>query len=97
MRWRSKGGLWPLHYGINSSSRLSRCFFAESEYDIVLCNNRLRLEDNVAESDRIWDAGKQLGLRCSREEVDVVVELGCMDARDKEVKKLSKEGSCHAV
>jgi len=68
VRWRSKGGLGPLHYGVNSSSRLSRCSFAESESDIELCNNRLRIEDTVDEPIQIWDAGKRLGLRCSGEE-----------------------------
>jgi len=97
LRWRSKGGLGPLHYGINSSSRLSRCSLAESESDIIHCNNRLRFKDNVVESVRIWDAGKQLDVRCSGEEVDVVVELEGMEERDKEGKKLSEEGSRHAV
>ena len=82
LRWRNKGGLRPLHYGINSSSRLSHCSFAESVSDIEHCNNRLRLEDYVAESARIWDARKELGVRCSGEEVDVVVELECMEVRE---------------
>ena len=93
LRWRSKGGLGPLHYGINYSSRLSRCSFAESESDIEHCNNRLRVEDNVDELVRIWDASKHLGLRCSGEEVNVVVELECMEVRDKEVRKCAEEGT----
>ena len=95
LRWRSKGGLGPLHYGINSSSRLSHCSFVESDSDIEHCNNRLRVEDNVVESARIWEAGKHLGLRCSGEEVDLVVELKCMEVRDKEVKKCAEEGTSH--
>ena len=83
----------PLHYGVNSSSRLSRCSFAESESDIELCNNRLRIEDTVDEPVQIWDAGKRLGLRCSGEEVNVVVELECMEVRDKEVRKCAEEGT----
>ena len=93
LRWRTKGGLGPLHYGINSSSRLSRCSFAESVSDIEHCNNRLRLEEKVAESALIWDAGKHLGVKCSGEEVDVVVELECMEVRDKDVKKRAEEGT----
>ena len=78
LRWGSKGGLGPLHYGVNSSSRLSRCSFAESDHDIEHCNNKLRVEDCVAKSERIWDAGKHLGVRCSGEEVNIVVELKSM-------------------
>ena len=51
----------------------------------------------MAESTRIWDAGKHLGLRCSGEEVDVVVELECMEVRDKEVKKRVEKGTSHVV
>ena len=96
LRWRSKGGLGPLHYGVNSSSRLSRGSFAESDNDIEHCNNKLRVEDCVAESERIWDAGKHLGVRCSGEEVNIVVELESMEERDKEVKKNVEEGTSHA-
>ena len=97
LRWRSKGGLGPLHYGINSPSMLNRCSFADSESDIIHCNNQLKQEINEVESVRIWEAGRQLGVRCSDEEVDIVVELEGMEERDKAVKKLFEEGSCHAV
>ena len=46
---------------------------------------------------RIWEAGKQLGVRCSGEEVDIIVELEGMEERDKVVKNSSEEGFCHAV
>jgi len=53
------------------------------------------VEDCVAESERIWDAGKHLGVRCSGEEVNIVVELKSMEERDKEVKKNAEEGTSH--
>ena len=52
-KWRSKGGIGTLHHGATSSSRLSKCSFAESVNDIVLCNNRLKSEDDTAEFVRI--------------------------------------------
>ena len=51
----------------------------------------------MAESARIWDAGKHLGLKYSGEEVDVVVELECTEVRSKEVKKRAEEGTSHVV
>jgi len=60
-RWRSKGGLWSFHYGISSSFMLSLCSNAESDSDIIKCNNRLRFGENVAESIRLWDLDNNWG------------------------------------
>jgi len=89
-KWRSNGGVGSLHQGLNSSSRLSHCSFAESNNDINLCNNRLKLEDNAAESARIWDLGKNLGLQCSGVVGNVVGKLDHMEVRDNDVKKGSR-------
>ncbi|KAK7377255.1 hypothetical protein VNO80_02677 [Phaseolus coccineus] len=56
-RWSSNGGLGSIHYGTNSSSRLSCSSNAESDNDIIQCNNRLKLEEYIAESARIWELG----------------------------------------
>ena len=40
--------------------------------------------------------GKHLGVRCSGEEVNIVVQLESMEERDKEVKKNAEEGTSHA-
>ncbi|KAK7357445.1 hypothetical protein VNO80_16731 [Phaseolus coccineus] len=71
-RWRSNGGLGSIHYGTNSDSRLSRLSQVESDNDIIHCNNRLKLEEYFAESARIWDLGKHLGMKCSGDEEDVI-------------------------
>jgi len=42
-KWRTNGGIGSLH-GVSSSSRLSRCSFAESTNDINQCNSRIKLE-----------------------------------------------------
>ncbi|KAK7382522.1 hypothetical protein VNO80_01384 [Phaseolus coccineus] len=67
-RRRSKGGLGSIHYGANSESRLSFCSNAESDCDIIKCNNRIRLEERVDESARLWDLAKQLGMKCLGDE-----------------------------
>ena len=63
-KWRSNGGIGALHLGATSPSRLSRCSVAESVNDIIHCNNRLKIEENEADSVRIWDLGHNLGLQC---------------------------------
>ena len=88
-KWRSKGGIGTLHHGATSSSRLSKCSFAESVNDIILCNNRLKFEDDTTESVRIWEFGQNLGMQCLGDEGSVAGELGRMEARDNEVNKVS--------
>jgi len=48
-KWRSNGGVGSLHQGVNSSSMLSHCSFAESSTNINLCNNQLKNEEKVVE------------------------------------------------
>ena len=91
-KWRSKGGVGNLHHGVTSSSRLSKCSFAESVNDIVQCNNHLKLEDDTAESVRIWEFGQNLGMECLGDEGSVAGELGRMEIRDNEVNKVSWGG-----
>ncbi|KAK7364586.1 hypothetical protein VNO80_13323 [Phaseolus coccineus] len=52
-RWRSNGGLGSLHCGISSPSRLSLCFKADFDNDIIHCNSWLRNEESIVESTRI--------------------------------------------
>ncbi|KAK7356165.1 hypothetical protein VNO80_15431 [Phaseolus coccineus] len=74
-RWRSNGGLGSIHYGTNSESRLSRLSQVEFDNDIIQCTNRLKLEEYLAESARIWELGKHLGMKCSGDEEDVIKVL----------------------
>ncbi|KAK7364018.1 hypothetical protein VNO80_12340 [Phaseolus coccineus] len=67
-RQRQFGG-----YVISRSwERLSRLSQVESDNDIIQCNNRLKLEEYLAESARIWELGKHLGMKCSGDEEDVI-------------------------
>ena len=63
---------------------------AESVNNIIQCNNRLKIEDNDVESVRIWDLGHNLGLQCPGDEESIVRELDRLEARDNEVKKVSR-------
>ena len=90
-KWRTNGGIGSLH-GVSSSSRLSRCSFAESINDINLCNSRIKSKEQAAESVRIWDLGQNLGLQCSGDAEGVVGELGRLEVRDNEVNNKSKGG-----
>jgi len=92
-KWRFKGGLGNVHYGVRSSSRLSRCSNVEFDSDIVKCNNRLRVEQNDIEYVRLWGLGTQLGLKCSEDEEVVIRELEGLEVRDNEVRKLFEEGA----
>ncbi|KAK7356300.1 hypothetical protein VNO80_15569 [Phaseolus coccineus] len=82
-RWRSKGGQGSLHYGNSSSSRFSILSNAESASDIIHCNNRLRNEEFVDESVRIWEVGKQLGMECLGDEGMVTSQLKACNLNDK--------------
>ncbi|KAK7372792.1 hypothetical protein VNO80_06180 [Phaseolus coccineus] len=96
-RWRSNGGLGPIQYGTNSESRLSFCSNAESDCDIIKCNNRIRLEEMVDESARLWDLAKQLGMKCLGDEAEVVSEMERLEERDNEVKKMFEEGTTNGA
>jgi len=91
-KWRSNGGIGALHLGATSPSKLSHCSVAESVNDIIHCN-RLEIEENEAESVKIWDLGHNLGLQCPGDEESIVRELDRLEARDNEVQKVSWEGS----
>ncbi|KAK7382043.1 hypothetical protein VNO80_00697 [Phaseolus coccineus] len=84
-RWRSKGGQGSLHYGNNSSSKFSILSNVESASDIMHCNNRLRNEEFVDESVRIWEVGQKLGMECLGDEGMVISQLKGMEVRDTEV------------
>jgi len=60
--------------------------------DIRICNSRLCDPVNVEEPDRLWVAGKQVGLFCRGEEKEVVMEYGRIEACDSEVMMESKLG-----
>ena len=92
-KWRSKGGIGALHHGASSSSRLSCCSFGESVNDIFQCNNRLKIEENDAESVRIWNLSHNLGLQCPGDEGSLVRELDRLEVRDNEIKKVSRVGN----
>ena len=96
-KWRSNGGVGSLHHGVNSSSRLSHYSFAESITDIHHCNNRLKLEINDAESVRIWELGRNLGMQCSGDDGSLVGELDRLEVRDKDDKKVSQVGSVNEL
>jgi len=92
-KWRSNGGVGSLHHGVNSSSRLSHYSVAESSTDIHHCNDRFKLEIKDAESVRIWELGRNLGMECSGGEGNLVGELDRLEVRDKEDKEVSRVGS----
>ncbi|KAK7382270.1 hypothetical protein VNO80_01082 [Phaseolus coccineus] len=95
-RWRSNGGLGSIHYGTNSDSMLSQLSHVESDNDIIQCNNRLKLEEYFAESARIRELGKHLGMKCSRDEEDVIRVLDDWEVRDNEILS-SEEGVKNGV
>ncbi|KAK8466691.1 hypothetical protein PHAVU_008G145700 [Phaseolus vulgaris] len=92
-KWRSNGGVGTLHHGVNPVSRLSHCSLAESSTDIHHCNDRLKLDVKDAESVRIWELGRNLGLECSGGEGNLVEELDRLEERDKDDKEVSWVGS----
>ena len=92
-KWRSNGGVGTLHHGVNPVSRLSHCSLAESSTDIHHCNDRLKLDLKDAESMRIWELGRNLGLECPGGEGNLVEELDRLEERDKDDKEVSWVGS----
>ena len=92
-KWRSNGGVGSPHHGANSSSKLSLCSFAESSTDIHHCNDRFKLDTKDAESVRIWELGRNLGMECSGGEGNLVGELDHLEERDKDEKEDSRVGS----
>ncbi|KAK7377894.1 hypothetical protein VNO80_03327 [Phaseolus coccineus] len=61
------------------------------------CNNRLKLEEYIAESARIWESGKHLEMKCLGDEEAMIRELDGLEVRDNEIMKLSEEGAKNSV
>jgi len=89
----SKGGQRTIQNGTRPLSRLSHCSKTEKDSDIIICNNRMRVDQNDSESDRLWGTGKSPGMECSSNEEAVIREMDCMEVRDNEVMLSSEEGA----
>ena len=63
-----------------------------SDRDINNCNIRWRPNRNLKEPSNLKGIGKQAGLTCHGNEKEVVKEYVCMEERDLEYVKGSKEG-----
>jgi len=64
-----------------------------SDKNIYICNSRLDEPDDRAGPSKLWEVGKQVGIRCCKEENEVVREYGNMEVRDSEVASCSKTGN----
>jgi len=89
----SKGGQRTSQNGTRPLSRLSYCSKTEKDSDIIICNNRMRVDQNDSESVRLWGTGKSLGVECSGNEEAVIREMDCMEVRDNEEMLSSEEGA----
>jgi len=56
------------------------------------CNKRFCTPDNPMEQENLWEVGKQVGMLCRGEEMEVITEYGRMEVRDEEMVKDSQEG-----
>jgi len=64
-----------------------------SDKNIYICNSRLDEPDDRAGPSKLWEVGKQVGIRCRKGENEVVREYGNMEVRDSEVASRSETGN----
>ena len=68
-----------------------------SNYSIFIDNRFLCLRNKEKEATRLWEIGKQLGLRCDVEDNVIIQNMIALEDRDKEEAERENKKGCYGL
>jgi len=77
---------------LSSLSRQGMPAVSLSDGDIDNCNLRLCESDSPEEPIKLWEISRKVGIRCQKDEQEVVQEYSCLEERDLKTMRCVDEG-----